>query len=44
MCKKLCVQISEHEFLNDLLLNINIPSINEEDLAGVLITHLGTMK
>lgn len=42
--RKLCVSVMEKEFPKDTLLNVNIPPLDEEDIAGVLITHLGSRK
>ncbi len=41
---KLCNQISKYDFPDDTLLNINIPSITEEKIKGLYVTHLGTRK
>ncbi|MDD4570532.1 MAG: 5'/3'-nucleotidase SurE [Tepidanaerobacteraceae bacterium] len=42
--KKLCLQISDYVFPKDSLLNVNIPLVNADDIKGVRITHLGTMR
>lgn len=42
--RKLCEALREKEFPKDTLLNVNIPPLEEEDIAGVLITRLGNRK
>ena len=42
--KKLCLQILNHIFPRDSLLNINIPSVEPEAIEGIAITHLGTIR
>ncbi|MCG0276547.1 MAG: 5'/3'-nucleotidase SurE [Thermosediminibacteraceae bacterium] len=42
--RKLCEVLAEKEFPKDTLLNVNIPPLEIEDIAGVLITHLGSRK
>ena len=42
--KSLCQQISEKVFPKGSLLNVNIPSLDEGDVEGISITHLGIRK
>lgn len=42
--KKLCRQITGQVFPKDSLLNINIPSVQPDEIVGVAITHLGTVR
>ena len=42
--KKLCQQVSRKIFPKDTLLNVNIPNIKPERIAGIAITHLGTIR
>lgn len=42
--KKLCMQILERVFPEDSLLNINIPSVEQDEIVGVAVTRLGTIK
>lgn len=42
--KKLCTQLSNFNFPKDFLINVNIPPLNEKDICGVCITHLGFRK
>lgn len=41
---KLCYQISKLEFPVEALLNVNIPSVSEEKIKGLYVTHLGIRK
>ncbi|SHM74998.1 5'-nucleotidase /3'-nucleotidase /exopolyphosphatase [Caldanaerovirga acetigignens] len=42
--RKLCEVLKEKQFPKDTLLNVNIPPLDVEDIAGVLITRLGSRK
>ncbi|KXG74229.1 5'-nucleotidase SurE [Fervidicola ferrireducens] len=42
--RKLCEVLKEKQFPKDTLLNVNIPPLDAEDIAGVLITRLGNRK
>jgi 5'-nucleotidase len=42
--RKLCLQIMDHPFPGDSLLNVNIPPLDESDISGIYITHLGSRK
>lgn len=42
--RKLCEVLKEKEFPKETLLNVNIPPLDAEDIAGVLITRLGNRK
>lgn len=42
--KRLCQQISKKNFPKDTLLNVNIPFTKQEKIAGIAVTHLGTIK
>ncbi len=44
LTKKLCLQILDHEFPVDSLLNVNIPFVEPNAIAGVAITHLGNIR
>jgi len=44
LAKKLCMQILEKVFPEDSLLNINIPSVEQDKIAGVAVTRLGTIR
>ncbi|NLZ54333.1 MAG: 5'/3'-nucleotidase SurE [Thermoanaerobacteraceae bacterium] len=42
--KNLCQQISNKVFPKDTLLNVNIPYTQPEKIAGIAVTHLGTVR
>jgi len=42
--KRLIQQVAKKEFPKDTLLNVNIPNVGPENIAGIAVTHLGTIK
>lgn len=42
--QKLCMHLSKLDFPKESLLNVNIPPIEENDICGIYITHLGSRK
>ena len=42
--KNLCQQISKQSFPKDTLLNVNIPYIEPDKIAGIAVTHLGSIR
>jgi 5'-nucleotidase len=42
--QKLCRQLTNLDFPQNSLLNVNIPPLDENDICGVYITHLGIRK
>jgi len=42
--KRLCQQVYKKNFPKDTLLNVNIPNIKPEEIKGIAITYLGTIK
>lgn len=42
--KNLCLQLKEHQFPDNLLLNVNIPIAEKKDIKGVYVTYLGSRR